>query len=84
MRPIEAMCGFCEKVRDDTGAEPGEGIWQEFRIYNARHMFRPEEMMFSHTYCPGRLSHHKDFLTSPKGVSHGLGMERGHDGFTNV
>ena len=43
----------------------------------ARHMLRPEEVMFSHTYCPGCLSAYKDFLTSQKGVSHGPGMEKG-------
>jgi hypothetical protein len=77
MRAIVAMCCFCEKVRDDTGTEPGGGPWQAFKFYIARHMLRPEEVMFSHTYCPGCLSVYRDFLTSPKGASHGPEMEKG-------
>ena len=77
MRSIVAMCCFCEKVRDDTGTEPGGGLWQEFTFYMARHKLRPEEVMFSHAYCPGCLSDHQDFLTPVKGASHGPGMVKG-------
>ena len=76
MRPIVAMCCFCEKVRDDTGTEPGQGLWQDFKFYMARHMLRPEEVMFSHTYCPGCLSDYRGFLTSPKRATKGLEMEK--------
>ena len=77
MRPRVAMCCFCEKVRDDTGTEPGEGLWHEFKVYMASHMLRPEEVMFSHTYCPACLSVYRDFLKFPKGASQGPGIERG-------
>ncbi len=77
MRPIVAMCCVCEHVRDDTGAEPGGGLWQEFTFYMARHMLRPEEVMFTHGYCPGCLSVYRDFLTPPKEASHGPGIEKG-------
>ncbi len=77
MRPIVAICCFCEKVRDDTGTEPGGGLWQDCKFYMARHMFRPEEVMFSHTYCPGCLSNYKDFLTPSKGANQGPGMKKG-------
>lgn len=76
MRSIVAMCCFCEKVRDDTGTEPGGGLWQDFKFYMGTHMLRPEEVMFSHTYCPGCLSHYRDFLTSPKGATKGPGIEK--------
>jgi hypothetical protein len=77
MRPIVAMCCFCEKVRDDTGTESGGGLWQDFKYYMARHMLRPEEVMFSHAYCPGCLSAYKDFLTPSKGAIHGPWIEKG-------
>jgi hypothetical protein len=76
MRPIVAMCCFCEKLRDDTGTEPGRGLWQDFKFYMARHMLRPEEVMFSHTYCPDCLSSYRDFLRPSKGANHGPEMEK--------
>ncbi len=78
MKQLVAMCCFCEKVRDDVGTEPGMGIWQEFKIYMAKYMLKPREVMFSHTYCPGCLSYYRDFLASPQGAIHRPGMERGH------
>jgi hypothetical protein len=52
--------------------------------FDATHMVRPKEMMFFHTYCPGCLSYYRGFLMSATGVSHGPGLERGHNGFTNI
>jgi hypothetical protein len=77
MRPIVAMCCFCEKVRDDRGTEPGGVLWQDFTIYMSIHMLKPEEVMFSHGYCPGCLSVCKDSLMQPKEAGHGPGMEKG-------
>lgn len=77
MRLIVAMCCYCEKVRDDTGTKPGEGLWQDFKFYMACHMLRPEEVMFSHAYCPACLSHYRDFLKLPNGASQGPGLGRG-------
>lgn len=76
MRQVVPICCFCEKVRDDTGTEPGGGLWQDFNLYMASHVLRREEVMLSHTYCPGCLSYYRDFLTSPKGATYGLGMEK--------
>ena len=84
MRTVVAMCCLYEKVRDDAGTEQGGGLWQDFTFYMGIHMLRPDEVMFSHGYCPGCLSYYRDFLASQQGASHGSGMERGHDGFTNV
>lgn len=74
MRQVVPICCLCEKVRDDTGTEPGEGLWQEFKFYMASHMLRPDEVMLSHGYCPGCLS---SFLKLPKGASQGPGLGRG-------
>lgn len=77
MRLVVPICCFCEKVRDDRGTEPGDGLWQDCKFYMARHMLRPGEVMLSHTYCPGCLSDYRDFLGLPQGASHGPGMEKG-------
>jgi hypothetical protein len=71
LRPLVVMCCFCKKVRDGTGTEPGGSLWQDFKFYMATHMLRPEEVMFSHGYCPGCLSYYRDFLASPKGATKG-------------
>ena len=55
MKHILPVCCFCQKVRDDTGTEAGQGLWQEFRIYVVAHKVRPEDITFSHTYCDGCL-----------------------------
>lgn len=68
MKQLVPICCLCEKVRDDAGDEAGRGIWQEFRVYMVQHMLRPEEIMFSHTYCPGCLSNQMNFLASPTTV----------------
>ncbi len=69
MKPVVAICCFCQRVRDDVGSEVGEGFWQEFRNYMAMHNLRPEEIEFSHTYCPSCLAYYRDFLTS-QNVAH--------------
>lgn len=66
MRRVVPICCFCEKVRDDTGTEPGGGAWLDFKFYMTTYMVRPEETMFSHTYCPGCLSMYRTFLASPE------------------
>jgi hypothetical protein len=56
MKQILPVCCFCQKVRDDSGTEAGQGLWQEFRIYMVAHKLRPEDISFSHTYCHDCLS----------------------------
>lgn len=68
MKRIVPICCFCEKVRDDGGAEPGRGLWQEFTFYMAAYKLGPEEVMFSHTYCPDCLSIYRRILASPERV----------------
>jgi hypothetical protein len=80
MRLVVPICCFCEKVRDDTGTERGGGLWQDFKFYMAIYMLRPEEVMFSHTYCPECLSYYRDFLSSPAGATNRNETEGGHDG----
>jgi hypothetical protein len=62
------MCCLCEKVRDDVGSEPGEGMWQEFKIYMAKYMLRLADIRLSHTYCPACLVSYRAFLASPQGT----------------
>ncbi len=66
MREIATMCCFCEKIRDDRAADPGEAVWHEFTMYMAKYMLRPEAVQFSHTYCPSCLAYYKEFLTVRK------------------
>lgn len=68
MRQVVAICCFCEKVRDDRGMEPGQGLWQEFKMYMVTYRLRPDEVMFSHTYCPACLSYYRSFLSVPAGA----------------
>jgi hypothetical protein len=70
MRQVVPICCFCEKVRDDTGTEPGGGLWQDFKLYMAIYRLRPEDVMFSHTYCPACLSYYRSFLSLPAGATH--------------
>ena len=78
MRQILVICCFCEKVRDDTGAESGGGLWQDFIFYMATNRLRPDDVMFSHTYCPACLLYYRDFLSSSESAI--TRTERGHDG----
>ncbi len=80
MRQVVPICCFCEKVRDDSGTEPGGGLWQDFKLYMATNMLRPAEVMFSHTYCPGCLSYYRNFLASSAGAINRNETEGGHDG----
>ena len=80
MRQVVPICCFCEKVRDDTEAEPGGGMWQDFKIYMAAYRLRPEEVMFSHTYCPECLSYYRNFMASSAGATNLNEPEGGHDG----
>lgn len=66
MRRIVPICCFCEKVRDDSGTESGRGPWQEFTFFMAAYMLGPDEVMFSHTYCPDCLLLYRGVLASPK------------------
>lgn len=56
MRRIVAICCFCELVRADTESEQGKAPWQEFTSYMLNHSLRPDEVMFSHTYCSACLA----------------------------
>lgn len=69
MRQIVAICCFCERVRDDIEAQPGQGQWQEFKTYMARYVLKPDQVMFSHTYCPTCLSYYRAFLGGAAGVT---------------
>lgn len=64
MRQAVPICCLCEKVRDDTGTEPGRGLWQVFTIYMAMYRLRPTELRVSYTYCPGCLAYYRNFLAS--------------------
>jgi hypothetical protein len=74
------VCCFCEKVRDDTGAESGRGPWQDFKLYMAIHRLRPADVRVSHTYCPGCLSYYRNFLASSETAIDRNEAEGGHDG----
>jgi|CXWL01.1.fsa_nt_gi hypothetical protein len=56
MRQLIPICCVCERVRDDTGTEPGLGPWKEFRVYKTTHILNPRDIMFSHGYCPTCLT----------------------------
>ena len=62
MRRIVAICCFCERVRADVEGEEGEAPWQEFTSYMVNHRLRPDEVMFSHAYCPTCLMNSRTLL----------------------
>lgn len=41
-------CCVCQKMRDDTGAEPGAGKWMRMEEY----IHKKTKVGISHTYCP--------------------------------
>lgn len=45
---ILPICLDCKKIRDDSGAEPGQGIWMPMDQYLARKAGKS----ISHGYCP--------------------------------
>lgn len=51
IKPILPVCCFCQKIRDDTGTEVGQGIWQDLQVYLVARKLRSEDISFSHTYC---------------------------------
>lgn len=67
MRQILPICCFCEKVRDDTGTEPGKGLWQNFILFMSIYRIRPHEVIFSHGCCPACLSYHRSLLSLQRG-----------------
>ena len=64
MKPLVAICTFCQKVRGNGGTEAGEGTWQESPIYMAMHNFRAEDIELVHTYCHFCLPFYRQFLAS--------------------
>lgn len=77
MRHIVTICCFCERVRDDSGAEPGKGLWRDFKSYLAASNIKTRDIMFSHAYCPGCLAYYRDFLALPAGAAKGDGTKGG-------
>jgi DNA-binding NtrC family response regulator len=60
---ILPICAVCKKIRDDTGKEPGEGVWMTVEAYiNAKTGVR-----FSHGYCKECGKEFLDSIRSTKG-----------------
>lgn len=64
---LVVMCCLCEKVYDDVENEAGKERWKERKWYLARHMLRPADIRFSHSYCPDCLESYRAFLRLPQG-----------------
>ena len=62
MPVIITNCCLCGKVRDDEGSTLGQGPWVSLTAYRARHHQAPEEIWFSHTYCPDCTKAYREFL----------------------
>lgn len=69
MRQMVVSCCVCGRVRDDVGAEPDEGVWQDSRIYMTKHMLHPRDVMFSHGYCQNCLAYYRAFLIRSEEVT---------------
>lgn len=42
------ICSYCEKIRDDTGKEHGEGNWERIDDY----IYEETDQEFTHGICP--------------------------------
>ena len=42
------ICSYCEKIRDDTGKEHGEGNWERIDDY----IYKETDQEFTHGICP--------------------------------
>jgi CBS domain-containing protein len=51
-RHILPLCYWCEKVRDDSDAEPGQGVWSDLQTYLEKHHLNSYEVSFMHVFCP--------------------------------
>lgn len=50
------LCMYCKKIRDDTGTQPGEGIWMRLEKY----LLQKSGINISHGCCPECFTKHKD------------------------
>ncbi len=64
MRPIVAICCFCQKLRDDSDSKPGTGPWGEVAVFLKMHGLKIEDIQFSHGYCPSCLADYRICLAS--------------------
>jgi hypothetical protein len=51
IQSILPVCCFCDKVRDDTRNEAGQGLWQDLQIHMVMRKLRLEDIVFAYTCC---------------------------------
>jgi len=66
MKPMVAICCFCERIRGDLGPEGGAGLWHEPHLYLARHSLYAEDFQVSQTYCPSCLTKYHQYVSSDR------------------
>ena len=58
------VCCVCGEARDDIAAN---GAWYSLKAHLSRYGFQEQDLMFSHTFCPGCFMHYSEqFGLAPK------------------
>jgi hypothetical protein len=74
MKPIVAICCCCQKLRDDAGSKPGEGVWCDVPEYLAMRELTIGDIQLSHGYCPSCLASYRNVLAYPNRAAAHSGM----------
>jgi len=58
-KQVICVCCVCGEARDDIA---GDGSWYSLQAHLRKYGIQGQNLMFSHTFCPGCLMHYKELL----------------------
>jgi hypothetical protein len=58
-KQVICVCCVCGEARDDIAAD---GAWYGLKVHLSRYGLQEQDLMFSHTFCPGCFMHYKEQL----------------------
>ena len=53
------VCCVCGEARDDIAAD---GAWYSLKAHLSRYGLQEQDLMLSHSFCPGCFMHYKELL----------------------
>jgi hypothetical protein len=58
-KQVICVCCVCGEARDDISTD---GAWTSLKAYLSRYGMREQDLLFSHTFCPGCFMHYKEII----------------------